>query len=64
MSDHKFRIGQTVNYVGPFFRGQDLYEIRQLLPSDGDEFYYRIKSVVETHERAVKESQLTLAAAP
>jgi hypothetical protein len=58
MSDHKFRIGQIVNYVGPFVRGQDLYEVRQLLPFEDDEACYRIKSDAEPHERAVKESQL------
>jgi|HubBroStandDraft_2_1064218.scaffolds.fasta_scaffold145793_3 hypothetical protein len=62
-SNHKFKIGQTVNYVGPFIERQHVYEVRQLLPFEDDEAHCRIKSAAERHERAVKESQLTVAAA-
>jgi hypothetical protein len=34
------------------------YRIVKLLPSDGDEYQYRIKSVSEAFERVAKESQL------
>ena len=34
------------------------YEIVKLLPSDGDDYQYRIKSAEEAFERVAKESQL------
>ena len=58
MSDHKFKIGQSVFYTsGPYGRG-GVYKITQLLPPEGDDRQYRIKSASEPHERVVKESQL------
>ena len=62
MQDHKFKIGQTVNFTsGPFGRGgaSGIYKVTQLLPPDGDDYQYRIKSADEPHERVVKESQLS-----
>jgi hypothetical protein len=61
MSDHKFKIGQSVHYTsGPHGRGSStgVYKITQLLPPEGDDRQYRIKSASEPHERVVKESQL------
>ncbi len=58
MSDHKFKIGQTVNYRTGRFGGSGIYKIIQLLPTEGDEFQYKIKSAAEPHERVAKESQL------
>ena len=60
MSDHKFKIGQTVHYTsGPYGRGGGgVYKITQLLPPEGDDRQYRIKSASEPHERVAKESQL------
>ena len=61
LSDHKFKIGQTVQYTsGPHGRGSStgIYKVTQLLPSEGDDHQYRIKSTNEPHERMVKESQL------
>ncbi len=34
------------------------YKIVRLLPSDGDDYQYRIKSTGEAFERVAKESQL------
>jgi hypothetical protein len=34
------------------------YQIVKLLPSDGDDYQYRIKSADEAFERVAKESQL------
>jgi hypothetical protein len=34
------------------------YQIVRLLPSDGDDYQYRIKSPSEAFERVAKESQL------
>ena len=65
MSNHKFKIGQSVNYKsGPIgaARGNGVYKITQLLPPEGDDFQYKIKSAAEPHERVVKESQLNRAA--
>jgi hypothetical protein len=61
VSDHKFKVGQTVRYTsGPYGRGSDggVYQVTKLLPPEGDDRQYRIKSVNEPHERVVKESQL------
>jgi hypothetical protein len=61
VSAHKFKVGQSVRFMsGPFGRGStnDIYAITQLLPSEGDDYQYRIKNVDEPHERVVKESQL------
>ena len=61
MSDHRFKVGQTVNYTsGPFGRASvsGVYKIIQLLPPEGDDQQYRIKSTSEPHERVAKESQL------
>ena len=61
VQDHKFKVGQSVSFTsGPFGRGgtNGIYKVTQLLPLDGDDFQYRIKSASEPHERVVKESQL------
>jgi len=65
MSGHKFKVGQSVSYTsGPFGAGQAsaVYKITQLLPPEGDDFQYKIKSGAEPHERVAKESQLNRAA--
>lgn len=60
-SVHKFNIGQTVVFTAKPV-GQmavdSTYEVMKLLPSDGLDFQYRIKSAAETFERVAKESQL------
>jgi hypothetical protein len=61
VQDHKFKIGQSVSFTsGPFGRtsANDIYKIVQLLPREGDDYQYRIKSANEPHERVVKESEL------
>ena len=64
MSSHKFKIGQSVSYTSGPFGGSvsGIYKITQLLPPEGDDFQYKIKSAVEPHERVAKESQLDRAA--
>lgn len=64
MSAHKFRVGDTVHYAtNVYSRGGDgIFKVIQLLPSDGDEQQYRIKSASEPHERVAKQSQLEGAA--
>jgi hypothetical protein len=64
MSEHRFKVGQSVHYTsGPYGRGGigGVYQITQLLPPEGDDHQYRIKSASEPHERVVKESQLNRA---
>ena len=61
VDQHKFKVGQSVSFVsGPFGRGgaNGIFKITQLLPPEGDDYQYRIKSASEPHERVVKESQL------
>jgi hypothetical protein len=61
LQNHKFKVGQSVSFTsGPFGRGgaTGVYKVTQLLPPEGDDFQYRIKSASEPHERVVKESQL------
>ena len=60
MSRHKFKIGQLVYYRAESASGT--YQITQLLPPEGDEYQYRIKSVREPHERVAKEHELRSAA--
>ena len=61
MSDHKFKVGQTVYYAsGLYGRGQrgDVFKIMQRLPPQGGDYQYRIKSANEPYDRVVRESEL------
>jgi hypothetical protein len=61
LKTHKFSIGQNVRYTaGPFSRSgaSGSFKVIKLLPSEGDEQQYRIKSAGEAFERVAKESQL------
>ena len=60
---HKYSVGETVyftasNVARPAASGT--YEVIRLLPTDGDDCQYRIKSSTEAFERVAKESQLAL----
>jgi hypothetical protein len=60
---HKFRVGQTVLFTSsPITRpgASGSYKVVKLLPSDGDDYQYRIKNAGEAFERVAKESQLEL----
>ena len=61
---HKYKVGETVfftasNVSRPAATGA--YEVIRLLPVDGDDCQYRIKSTTEAFERVAKESQLKVA---
>ncbi len=61
MTQHKFKVGQPVEYLpGPrdanVPRGR--YKIERLLPSETREPQYRVKHAVDGHERVVPEGQL------
>jgi hypothetical protein len=63
MASHKFKVGQLVDY-SPGRLGMPAwsreYKIVRLLPAEGGDNQYRIKSVAETFERIAKESQLSV----
>jgi hypothetical protein len=61
VSIHKFKIGRAVYYTSGLYgagSARGVYQIIQLLPPEGDDFQYKIKSAAEAHERVAKESQL------
>jgi hypothetical protein len=61
LQTHKFYVGQTVFYTSsPISRpgASGSYKVVRLLPSDGDDYQYRIKNPGEAFERVAKESQL------
>jgi hypothetical protein len=58
---HKYNVGETVYYTSPTFgraAATGSYIVVKLLPSEGDDYQYRIKSSGEAFERVAKESQL------
>lgn len=65
MREHKFQIGQTVYFTSRpigHMAADSSYEIVKLLPSDGSDYQYRIKSAREAFERVARESQLAFSA--
>jgi hypothetical protein len=60
--EHKFKVGQLVDYspnrlgLSASARG---YEIMRLLPREGIDILYRIKSPGEAFQRVAKEQDLT-----
>src|ERR1700726_4496821 len=60
LRSHKYRVGQTVFYTSsPISRpgASGSYQVVRLLPSDGDDYQYRIKNPGEAFERVAQESQ-------
>ena len=64
MTDHKFKVGQTVDLIPSTFRSaaRGAYEIVSLRPAEDGSTRYRIKSKSESHERVVSENDLVLSA--
>lgn len=67
MARHRFKIGQYVNFrpgrlAMPASGGE--YEVTRLMPFEGGDLRYRIKSAAETFERVAKESELAPLAEP
>jgi hypothetical protein len=61
LQTHKYHVGQTVFFTSsPITRpgASGSYRVVKLLPSDGDDYQYRIKNPGEAFERVAKESQL------
>ena len=62
MPSHKFQIGDAVLLTSASRNVPGgIYEVTKLLPHNGSEFEYRIKSASEEHERVARESELTRA---
>lgn len=61
----KFKVGQTVDF-SPSLRGlassTRLYKVTRVLPTEGRERLYRIKTIAEVFERVARESELAAAA--
>jgi hypothetical protein len=58
---HKFMVGQSVHYAYGRYGSSGasgVYKVVRLLPPEGDDQQYRIKSPNEPYERIAKESQL------
>jgi hypothetical protein len=64
---HKFKIGQMVDFV-PSKTGVPAsarsYKVVKLLPSEGGERLYRIKTIAEAFERVARESELLRTSSP
>ena len=61
MSQHKFKVGQFVDYnAGRLGMSASAlqYKILRLLPAEGGDLLYRIKSIGEAFERVAKEREL------
>jgi hypothetical protein len=61
LKEHKFEIGQTVYFTSRpigHMAANSTYQVVKLLPSDGADYQYRIKSSTEAFERVARESQL------
>ena len=65
MAQHKFKVGQLVNFAPPrpgVPPSSRRYEVMRLLPTEGGQNLYRIKSRDESFERMARESELTRSA--
>jgi hypothetical protein len=61
MAAYRFKAGQTVAMLPRLGFGapSGRFKIVRLLPTEGGNNQYRIKSVVDGHERVVRESEIT-----
>lgn len=61
MSEHKFKVGQTLDFLADRRSGQPLSgkcKVLKLVPSEGDNPQYRVRCQSENFERVVWENQL------
>jgi len=61
LQSHRYQVGEVVYYTSPSFgraAATGSYTVVKLLPSEGDDYQYRIKNNGEAFERVAKESQL------
>ncbi len=63
----KFKVGQMVDFV-PSNRAVPAsarsYKVLRVLPNEGGEQLYRIKTIAEVYERIARESELLRTSAP
>lgn len=58
---HKFKLGETLIYLPSAFEAatrKGNYRVVRLLPAEGSDHQYLVKSEADGHERVVRESQL------
>ena len=61
MPHHSFAVGQMLEFDPGKFDGtggRGTYTVVRLLPNDGSDREYRVRSARDGHERVVRESQL------
>lgn len=61
MAHHKFKVGQMVDLSpsrASIPASGPAYKILRLLPQEGGEYFYGIKTITEAFEQIVKESKL------
>ena len=61
MPHHSFAVGQMLEFDPGKFDGtaaRGSYTVVRLLPNDGSDREYRVRSARDGHERVVRESQL------
>ena len=61
LKSHRYHVGEKVYFTSPTFgraAASGTYTVVKLLPSESDDYQYRIKSSGEAFERVAKESQL------
>ncbi len=61
MTGHIFSVGQRVSFDGrvvTYLRRTGVFTVTKLLPPEGAELQYRIKSEGEAHERVASEHEL------
>jgi hypothetical protein len=61
IKSHRYQVGEEVYFTSPAFgraSASGNYIVVKLLPSESDDYQYRIKSSGEAFERVAKESQL------
>lgn len=64
MGSHKFKVGQLVAFASlldPRNRAPGRsYKVLQLMPRDGVDYTYRVKTITEAHYRVAKEREIVL----
>ena len=61
MTTHKYKVGQPVDFRpsrGAMPASSRAYKIVRLLPPEGEDLLYRIKSIGEPFDRIAKEREL------
>jgi hypothetical protein len=62
MTSHKYKVGQSVEYRpsrSAMLTSTAVYRVVRLLPLEGEDPLYRIKSVAEPFERVAREHELS-----